>query len=77
MFQFKTLTEGILRTTGIVAPMVLTNLRRSIDIEIDHALECPRLKMYMTAVADIEPQIDPFIDSKTRHQTMLVVNMRT
>ena len=40
-FQVEALTQCILSTTGIVAPMLLTNLTGFVDLKLHIALECP------------------------------------
>ena len=73
--QLKTLAQGILRTTGIVAPVVFLHLRRRIDLKRHFTLERQRREVDNIVLTDVEPQVDTLVDGKARHQTMLVVDV--
>ena len=75
--QLETLAECIFGSSGIVAPVTLTYLRRCIDVKIDNAFEGLAFQMNVGVVADIEPEVDTFVDGKTCDQAMLMVNMCT
>lgn len=73
--EIETLAQGVLCATRIVAPMAFLNLRGLVQIKVNNAFEGSRLQMNMTVVTHIEPKVNTFVDSKTRDQPMLVVNM--
>ena len=75
--QFETLLQCILCASGIVAPVALLHLRGGIDLEIHDALKRSRLQMYVAVIRRTPPQIHTFVDSKTRHQSVLVIYVRT
>jgi hypothetical protein len=74
--QLEALPQGVLGSTGIVAPMELSHLRRLGDIEIYNSLKRTRLKMNTAVVGGRKPQVNTFIYSKACDQTVLVVDMR-
>ena len=75
--QLETLAECIFGSSGIVAPMTLTHLRRCIDVKINDTLEGARFEMDVRVFYDIKPEVDAFVDGETCDQTMLVVDMST
>ena len=57
--------------------MTLLDLRRRIDIKIHRPLESLRFQMHMMIITHIKPQVHALVDGEARHQSMLVVHMRS
>ena len=60
----------------IIAPVPLLHQRRHGYIEFYMAGESLAIQDDLAILPDIEPQIHPLINSKPRHQPMLVIHMR-
>ena len=77
LLQLETLAEGVLGATGIVAPMMFFHLRRGVHMERHIAFERPRRESDGPVVGHVKPQVNALVDGEARHQSVLVVNMRS
>ena len=75
MRQFEAFAQGVFGSTGIVAPVLLAHLHRLRDIKLHDAFIVVGLKTHQTVLANLEPEVNAFVDGKACHQSVLVVNM--
>ena len=74
--ELEPLLQRELGTASIIAPVPLLYKRRHGDIELHMTSESLTIQDDLAILPDIEPQIHPLINSKPRHQPMLVIHMR-
>ena len=73
--EFEAFAQCKLGTAGIVAPVVFANLRRAGDVELDIPFESAGREFDDTVLADIEPEVNTFVDGKARDQTVLMIDV--
>ena len=74
--ELEPLLQRKLRPPRIIPPIPLLHQRRRGDIELHMARESLTIQDNLAVLPDLEPQIHPLINSKPRHQPMLVIHMR-
>ena len=74
--QLEAFAKGILGPAGIIAPVPLPDKRRLRQIETDFPLEGFTLQIDRTILRHVKPKIDPLVQGKAGHQSMLVIDMR-
>ena len=74
--ELKPLLQRKLRPPRIIPPVSLFDQRRRGNIELHMARESLAIQDNLAILPDLEPQIHALINSKPRHQPMLVIHMR-
>lgn len=74
--KLEPLLQRKLRPPRIIPPVSLFDQRRRSDIELHMPGESLAIQDNLAVLPDLEPQIQPLINSKPRHQPVLVIHMR-
>ena len=74
--ELEPLLQRKLRPPRIIAPIPLLHQRRRGDIELHMASKSLAIQNDLAVLPDIEPKVHALINSKPRHQPMLVIHMR-
>ena len=74
--ELEPLLQRELRPPRIIPPIPLLDQRGRGDIKFHVTCESLAIQDNLAVLPDIEPQIHPLINSKPRHQPMLVIHMR-
>ena len=73
--EFEAFAQSKLGTAGIIAPVVFANLRRAGDVELDIPFESAGREFDDTVLADIEPEVNTFVDGEARDQAVLMIDV--
>ena len=74
--EFEPLLQGELGPAGIIAPIPLLHQRRRGDIELHMPVKSLAIQHDLAVLPHVKPKVHALINSKPRHQPVLVIHMR-